>query len=270
MTKIRLSMARIVIGPLLAAISSTAIAATEMPTLNDAEVQACIDKSMPTESLRQRLTLRASDNDGVKSESSGEMFWRRNVQNGARATIRLSLPASRAGLTVLVAEREGKNPDMYLYVPDLGRTRKVTGKQIATGMLESDFSYEEFSHLQSIAGNAETQRIADQVLAGRAAYVLQTTPLEDTSVYARIVTFIDQEQCIPVQTQFIAPNGEIRKELIATRDAIKQIGDRFVPHHVVMHDRDKDTRTELIVEDVEIDVEIGDAVFNPKSLGKAF
>ena len=191
------------------------------------------------------------------------------MQGSQRATIRLEEPTSRKGLTVLVIEREGKDPEMYLYVPELGRTRKVTGKQVATDMMETDFSYEEFSHLQSIAGNSETARIDDQDIDGRPAYVLQTTPREDTSIYSRILTFVDQEQCIPVRIQFIATNGEVRKEMVATREEIKQIGDRFVPHHIVMYDREKQTRTELIVSDVEIDVEIGDGVFKPRSMGKA-
>jgi hypothetical protein len=72
---------------------------------------------------------------------------------------------------------------------------------------------------------------------------------------------------VPLKTQFFAAHGELNKELLATPDAIKQIGDRHVPHEVIMHDREKNTRTELIVEDVEIDVELSDAVFSPKRLG---
>ena len=69
--------------------------------------------------------------------------------------------------------------------------------------------------------------------------------------------------------QFIGSNGEVRKEMLATREEIRQIGDRFVPHHIVMHDREKQTRTELTVSEVEIDTEIGDGLFNPRSMGKA-
>ena len=240
-----------------------------MPTVTDQDVKACIDKGTPEHSLTQKLTLRALDDDGIKSESSGNIYWRKDVLGSMRATIRLSEPASRKGLTVLAIEREGKDPELYLFVPELGRTRKVTGKQVATDMMETDFSYEEFSYLQSIASNSETARIEDQDIDGRPAYVLQTTPAEDTSVYSRILTFVDQEQCVPVRTQFIAPNGEVRKEMVATREEIKPIGDRFVPHHIVMHDREKQTRTELTVSDVEIDTEIGDGLFNPRSMGKA-
>ena len=266
----RCSMPTRALSPWLAVLVCTTLSATEIPTISDPEVRACIDKAMPEQSLKQKLILRALDDDGIKNESAGDVYWRREIQGSSRAVIRLSEPASRKGLAVLAIEREGKEPDLYLYVPDLARTRRVTGKQIATSMMGTDFSYEEFSYLQSIAGNSETERIEDQDLDGHAAYVLQTTPGDETAIYGRILIFVDQEQCIPVQTQFFATGGDLHKEMIATRAEIKQITNRYVPHHIVMHDRAKETRTELIVTDVEIDIEIGDSVFNPKSLGTAF
>jgi hypothetical protein len=99
--------------------------------------------------------------------------------------------------------------------------------------------------------------------------VLETTPAGDTSAYGRILTYIDQAQCVPVKTQFFNVNGELGKELIAERAEIKEIGNRFVPHRIVMYDREKNTRTELTVQDVEIDVKLSDGLFSPKRLGMA-
>ena len=243
--------------------------AADLPTISDPAIQACIDKLMPDISLTQIITLRSFDESGLIEESAGNMYWRRAEGDKSRAVIRLTAPASRKGLAVLMVESDSLEPKMYLYVPDLDRTRRVTGKQIATSMMGTDFSYEEFSQFQKTAAETDTKRIEDQTVDGTPAYVLETTPGGADSVYSRILTFVDQARCIPLQTQFFGVNGELSKELLATPDEIKQVGDRYVPHHVVMYDRIKSTRTELILENIEIDVELSDGIFHPKRLGMA-
>ena len=243
--------------------------AAELPTISDPAIQACIDKLMPEISLTQNIILRSFDDSGLIEEQAAKMYWRREIGDKSRAVIRLTAPASRKGLAVLMVESDSLEPKMYLYVPDLGRTRRVTGKQIATSMMGTDFSYEEFSQFQKTAAETDTRRIEDQTVDGTPAYVLETTPGGGDSAYSRILTFVDQARCIPLETQFFGVNGGLSKELLAMPDEIKQIGDRYVPHHVVMHDRKKNTRTELIVENVEFDVELSDGIFHPKRLGMA-
>jgi outer membrane lipoprotein-sorting protein len=97
--------------------------------------------------------------------------------------------------------------------------------------------------------------------------VFETTPSSEDPVYSRILTYVDQARCVPLQTQFYSVNGELSKELVTTIEEIKAVGDRHVPHLVTMHDRKKNTRTELLVENVEIDVDLSDAIFSPKRLG---
>jgi hypothetical protein len=225
----------------LALLVCSPLFAAELPTISDPDIQACIERLMPEKSSTQTLTLRSFDESGPISESVANTYWQRSQDDRFRAVIRLTAPPSRIGLAVLVIESAEAKPRMFLYVPDLKRTRRVTGKQIAASMLGTDLSYEEFSYFQKSAVDSETKRIEDQDLDGSAAYVLETTPTTDGSPYSRVVTFVDKVQCIPVHTQFFLANGELGKELVATRAEIKQ--------------------------DVEIDIDLGDGIFNPKSLG---
>lgn len=254
---------------LLPAFVPAILPAADLPTISDPVIQACIDKMMPAKSLTQHVILRSFDESGLIEESVADLYWRRANAGKSRAVIRLTAPASRKGLAVLMVESDSLEPTMYLYVPDLKRTRRVTGRQLATSMMGTDFSYEEFSQYQKTPAETDTKRIADQTVGGTLAYVLETTPGGDNSPYSRILTFVDQARCVPLQTQFFGINGDLGKELLCTPDQIKPIGDRYVPHHVVMHDRKKNTRTELIIENVAIDVELSDGIFSPKRLGMA-
>jgi len=222
---------------------------------------------MPEKSLTQSIALRSYDESGLIEESIANLYWLRGQDDNSRAVIRLTAPPSRKGVAVLMIEREATEPKMHLYVPDLKRSRRVTGKQLATSMMGTDFSYEEFQHFQKAAADIATQRIEDQTLNGILTYVLETTPGTENPIYSRIVTFVDQARCVPLQTQFFSVNGDLSKELLTTLDEIKPLGDRYVPHLVTMYDRKKNTHTELAVENVEVDVKLNDGIFSPKRLG---
>ena len=240
----------------------------ELPDDIDPAVKACVDKTAPELALSQYISLVSYDDSGVIDESAGNVYWLRGENGLSKAIIRLSSPASRAGLAVLMHEQVEKKPKLYLYVPDLKRTRTVTGKQVATSMMGTDFSYEEFSYLQNVAEDNTTVRAEDEDLDGNASYVFETKPGDPEAAYSLIKTFVDQAMCVPVLTRFY--KGEtVAKELVVDRTAIQQISNRQIPHKVVMHDRIKNTRTELIAKDVKIDPDLDDSMFHPKRLGMA-
>ena len=267
MNKQKIWLGGVVTAALVVLNSSTN--AADLPNIDDPTIKACVEKAMPEKSLTQNVTLRSYDDSGLIEESIANMYWRRAAEDKSSAVIRLSAPASRKGLAVLMIESDSLEPTMYLYVPDLKRTRRVTGKQLASSMMGTDFSYEEFSHFQETASESDTKRIEDQTVDGVTTYVLETTATGADSAYSRILTFVDQARCVPLKTQFFSANGEIGKELIATPEKILPVGDRHVPHEVVMHDRQKNTHTELIIDNIEVDVELNDSVFSPKRLGFA-
>lgn len=243
--------------------------AAEIPGIDDPAVQACIDKTVTSRSVTQRITLRSFDDSGLIEESDADIYLQRSADDKSRAVIRLNGPPSRKGLAVLMLESDKLNPTMYLYVPDLRRTRKVTGKQLAASMMGTDFSYEEFSHFQRSAAESDTKRIDDQTLEGVATYVLETAPAGNDSPYRRILTYVDQQRCVPLKIEFLGADDTVTKELIATPDSIKAVGEFHIPHQVIMFDRVKSTRTELDIADLVLDAEINETIFSPKRLGMA-
>ncbi|MGR8950695.1 MAG: outer membrane lipoprotein-sorting protein [Gammaproteobacteria bacterium] len=244
---------------------SVAAHSIELPSDTPPAIKECVERMAPDNSLKQYVNLVSYDDSGIIDESAGNLLWLRGEDGLSKAIIRLSAPASRAGLAVLMHEQDGKKPKLYLYVPDLKRTRTVTGKQVATSMMGTDFSYEEFSYLQNLATDNTTTQVEDQDLDGTANYVFHTVPGDPEAAYTLIETFVDQALCVPVLTRFYN-NDNVAKEMLVDRASIQVIKNRHVPHKVVMHDRSKNTRTELTAKDVEIDPGLDESMFHPKRL----
>jgi len=262
-----LSCAKAISVTLVFLLWSVQVFAIKVPDDIDPTIKACIDKTSPDSSLTQYVTLTSFDDSGVIEESAGNVYWLRGEDGLSKAIIRLSAPASRAGLAVLMHEKPEKLK-LYLYVPDLKRTRTVTGKQVATSMMGTDFSYEEFSYLQNVAEDNSSTRMEDQMLDGSASYVFHTKPGDPDAIYSTVETLVDQSMCIPVATRFYQ-GDTVAKELLVDRASIVAIKDRQVPHKVVMHDRIKNTHTVLTAKDIEIDQGLDDSMFHPKRLSSA-
>jgi hypothetical protein len=201
-------------------------------------------------------------------ESGGTLYWKRFDDGRSKVLVRLTAPTHQAGLAVLLIERETDEPEVHMYSPELRRERRITGGALAGPLLGTDFSYEDFAHFQQIATRGKVTRAEDAMLDDRPAYVLETSPDEDVSAYGRIRTYVDKEVCLPIRTEFFAPNGTLHKELLIDRAEIREVNGHRVPYRTTMIDHAQDSRSVLELTGVTIDSNLPDHLFTPAGLRK--
>ncbi len=249
----------------------TAGAAAELSRIEDPEVRACLARSLPSRDLSQRISIDVIDRVGAVNRTSGSLRWKRFDDGLSRVLVRIDEPTRSAGLGVLMFEREGRDPDVHMYVPELRRTRRMTSAALGGRMLGTDFSYEDFAHFQHIASSGKQRRLDDTKLEDHEAFVLETLPDDDeSSSYSRIVTYIDRQWCLPLRTDFFALNGDLHKALVVERAAVLHIGDRYIPQRAVMFDHKQDSRSVIELTDIEIDTGLRDTIFSLAELGKGY
>lgn len=248
-------------GLLLAASAGAA----ELP-LEDPALRACLERALPRSDMEQRLSLQVYDSTGSLTASRARLFWQRTAEDRARFLVRIVEPPMRAGIAILAVEGVRAEPDVFLYLPELRQTRRVAGRTFSGSMLGTDFSYEDYLQFQGIRKASTTRRLDDAVLDGQPAYVIETVPAEARSAYSRIVTYVDQALCLPLRSEFIGRDGSLAKELVIDRTQVHEVGDRHIPHHLVMHDHRQDSRTELLIEEVTLDSGLSENLFKPSTL----
>jgi hypothetical protein len=238
--------------------------------IEDPEARACLQRLLPDTSLSESILLRVFDDTGSISESAADLLWKRFDDGHSRALIRFTNPPRRSGIAQLVMEREdlSAEPDMYIYLPELRTTRRIVGKTLGGSMFDTDFSYEDFVQMQGIARNRSTQRLADADLDDRRAYGIETTPGNRDSEYSRVVTFVDQQWCVPLVTRFYGRDGSLHKELIVVQEEVRETESRWVPYRSTMYDRKRGGRTDLVVREIILDLELNDTIFTAAELRK--
>ena len=235
--------------------------------IDDPDIKDCMARTLPQKAMTQKLTLRLFNGTELINTSGAELFWKRSEAGRSKVIIRMTAPPERAGIAVLAIEREGSDPELSVYLPESRKARRVAGKTIDASMFGTDFSYEDFAYFQGLATENKTTRLADQTLEGMQNFVLETVPSGEGSKYSRIVSYINREQCALSKIEFFAKNGTLLKDLVVPHEDVRQIGARWIPHHVILNDHKRESRTELIVEEINIDPELAENFFSATKFG---
>ncbi len=256
---------RILLGLVLLAAQASAGAAN--PQIEDPELKACMERSLPQKAMTQKLTFSVFDGDEAIDSTSADLLWKRGEDGLSKVIVRVTDPADRAGIAVLALEKPKGDPEFNVYMPEQRKARRVAGRTIDASMFGTDFSYEDFSHFQGMTTEGGFKRLDNEQIDGVENFVVEVLPASEGTKYSRIVTWVDKERCALTRMSFFAKNGTPLKELEVPRDALKQMGDRWVPHKIVLQDLKRGQRTELVVKEIAIDPELSDNTFSVTRFG---
>lgn len=238
--------------------------ATPTEFLNDPELAACLDKGAPKKALEQRLSVETFDESTFVSRAVVDVFWKRFDDSRTRGLLRFLEPSQKRGLALLVTEKDEDESahEMIMYLPELRTTRRIVGRALSGALFGTDFSYEDFVHLQAMQHNRTSLRLADDAVFERASYVLETRPQTKGSKYTRIVSFVDKQWCTPTLMKFYADGDAVIKELSIDFDEVREVSGRMVAHRLRLSDLVSGSRTEIHIDNIEFDPDLPDTLFS--------
>lgn len=241
------------------------------------EVRDCLAKNMPQDSSVQTIVMNAKDRIGAVTKTRARIYWRKFEDDLSRALVRLSDPPDMRGAALLLIQKKDEN-DMFMYLPELKRVKRVTGPMMSGSMFGTDFSYDEFENLQGLADDDVSEKLLpDGEVQGRPAYVIEARANPDADPkpsYERTVTYVDKATCVPLQVDFFERGDEPRKRLVGDVASLEKSGDRNLLRRIEISDLRDGTSTELVVEDIELNADVKRSMFSARKLsalgGKTF
>jgi len=231
------------------------------------EVQRCVDRNLPERTARQTVVFVRRDRAGNERRIDATVWWKRDGEDRSRVLARVEAPPDERGTGFLMLEGDD-GAELFSYLPELGRVRRVTSRS-ASSFLGTDLSFEDVEELQSMASRSRVERLPDATVAGRPVYVLAGTPEAGSqSAYARVVSKIDRETCVSLETSFEGEGGRVLKELVVDFRDVEKQGARWLPRKVRFRNLASESETRLTLEKVEFEVEIPDRLFTQGELAK--
>jgi outer membrane lipoprotein-sorting protein len=232
------------------------------------EIRACVRNNLPHATSIQEILVRTFDRIGGERSFDAKVYWKRGEDDQSKLLMRVSAPPDLRGTAYLALQRQ-EVVDMFTYLPEVKRVRRIHSRSISGSFLGTDFTYEDIARLPDVATGSRLERQPDAEIGGRAVYVLDAWPTEESeSAYDRIIASVDKETCVLLKALFYEEGPEPRKILVAEPSSLTRKGKTWLARKMTMKDLGGGGESELTVKKIQIDVEIPDNQFSQARLGR--
>ena len=150
------------------------------------------------DSASSKLRVELRTKDGASVTRTVETY-RKNCDGSSRQLVVMREPADVAGAAFLSWIHRDRYPDMWLYLPELGRPRQLNPATLGESFMGSDFTYED---LGAPARDARTHEIVgESPIDGEPAYEVESRP-RVSDVYGRILTWLSRATFLPLRVEY--------------------------------------------------------------------
>lgn len=230
------------------------------------EILACVNANLPRDTALQEVEFRSKDRAGGGRTIESRIHWRRFPDGLSKVLVRVLDPADLKGSGVLLIEK-AERADMFVYLPDLRKVKRVTSRMLSGSLFGSDFTYEDFSQLQGMALEGRAERLEDASLDGVPVQVVAHYPADDSgSAYERVTTYVDPRNCVGLKTEMFEKGGRLRKVMTADPTSLYEADGVRIAQKLLMEDLRDGSRTELVVTRIEVGTKIPTKTFSVTTL----
>jgi len=191
--------------------------------------------------------------------------------DGDRRLIRFSYPNDIRGTSFLVWEHPAAEDERFLFLPSLGRVRRIAGSETQDSFVGSDFTYEDIGgreldeYTYSFSGaDGESATWTEPGGAPRAAWRLESKRKDASAPFPRAVSLVLKDSFVVAQADVYNRRNERQKvytvRKLALVEAIWTVMDSEMVNAL------EKTRTELVVERADYNVGLKDTDFSRREL----
>jgi len=191
---------------------------------------------------------------------------------GNRTLVRFTYPNDIKGTGFLVWEQPAGEDDRFLYLPSLGRVRRIAGSETQESFVGSDFTYEDISGreiddyryrlIDPSEGGARDW--ADPAGMRHPVYVLESRSKADGARFPRVVSLVRQDAMVVVHAEIYNKRDEIQKRFDVRR--LEKISGFWTEMAMAMVDATEGSCTDLVVEQVDYNVGLKPDDFSRRAL----
>lgn len=213
-----------------------------------------------TVSTRARMLIRAKD--GSITERLVDQYSSKK-EGRLRTVVVFQKPASVAGSRFLTIENPNGSEDRWIYLPSLGKVRRIAATEGSGSFMGTDLSYDDLSSTDRDTDADTHIKLPDGVAAGKAAWVIESTP-KTPYQYSKVISYIDKSNNTPIKMELYDKKGKLLK--VMEMGKYQDIQGRLTSLSYTMSNVQEQTATTVNVEIMRYDDPIPDSVFTTRYL----
>ena len=214
-----------------------------------------------TVSTRARMVISAKD--GSSTERLVDQYSSTEKEI-TKTVVVFQKPASVAGTRFLTIENPGKAADQWIYLPSLGKVRRIAASEGSASFMGTDLSYDDLSSADRDPDLDSYQLLREESLGGRPCWVIEDRPKSRDYQYSKMLGWIDKENYIALKMELYDKRGNLAK--IMEMGEIKDIQGRLTPTLTKMSSVQAGTSTTIYTEIMKYDDPIPAGVFTERFL----
>lgn len=152
--------------------------------------------------------------------------------------LRFTYPKDIKGASFLVWEHKGRDNERFLYLPALGRIRRIATREKNENFAGTDFSYEDISGRKL---DDYTYRLKEEeiIYEEKNCYLLASYPKEKDSKYPKILSWVRKDNLVVIKAEYFNKKEEIEKTYqvlnLGKIDGIWTVLDHSMENHKTNH-----------------------------------
>jgi hypothetical protein len=218
---------------------------------------------------RLAMTMRLTDRQGRTRERSLVIATlRAAAARGDRVLVRFLAPADIKGTGFLVWEHADQDDERFLYLPALGRVRRIAGAEAQESFVGSDLSYEDIGGRKL---SDYTYRMLDAAAtwtdasgAAHPAWRIESTAKDGSARYPVARTLVRKDAFVVVAADVLNRRGDAEKHYAVAR--LERMSGIWTVMDATMANDATHTRTTLVVTEARYNVGLKDDAFSRRAL----
>ena len=215
-----------------------------------------------TVSTRFRMVITARG--GAVTERLMDQYSKKDNNGNNRAVIVFQEPATVRGTRFLTIENPARANDQWIFLPSLGRVRRIAAAEGSSSFVGTDFSYDDIASVDRKANLDNHILLREERFQGRDCYVIESTPLDTNYQYSMMIQWIDKENYVSHKVELFDRRGNQIKLLEILE--LQEVQGRLAPMVTRMTTLAAGTSTTLNVVNLRYDDSIPESVFTTNFL----
>jgi len=214
-----------------------------------------------TVSTRARMVI--TDKSGGTTERLVDQYSA--TVNGADSTVVVfQKPASVAGTRFLTVQNPGKPEDRWIFLPALGKVRRISAGEGSGSFMGTDFSYDDVSLMDRDIDLDTYTMVREESLDGKSCWVIEARPKDAGYQYSRMLLWIDKGNSVSWKIEMYDKKDTLVKTLAI--DKVRDIQGRLTPVQTTVRSVQAGSSTVLFVDIMKYDEKIPASVFTIRFL----
>ena len=188
---------------------------------------------------------------------------RKDFEGTDKLLLKFTYPMDIKGTSFLVWEHKGKDNERFLYLPALGRIRRIATREKNENFAGTDFSYEDISGRK--LEDYTYELIKEEIICEeKNCYLLASYPKEKNSKYPKILSWVSKDNFMIIKGEYYDKKGRVEKTYTVLKlekiDGIWTVLEHSMENHKSEH------KTSIMVKDVKHNKGIPDKRFGRRAL----